>query len=187
MAINVVIEDPQLTVLGPPASLTLNVNSGEQGTRGTKIFSGVGNPNSSSLLSDKILGDLFVRTDIGPDYGVIYQYVSVPGGPEWQKIINFQPIRYNAIVNLMFAGGSGSVSIPLSNFYIDAPAGLTANNLVTQVSAQSDNPTAVGTTKLLTSGSTRNIILYINAAEFVSASWSYLSGSANFNVGISVI
>lgn len=187
MAINVVVEDPQLTVLGPPASLTLNVNSGEQGDRGTKLFSGTGNPNTSSLLTDKILGDLFIRTDVGSDYGVVYQYVSVPGGPEWQKILNFQPIRYNAISNLTFTGGSASVSIPLSSFYIDAPAALTAGNFVTQVSAQSANPTAVGTTKLLTSGTTRNLILYVNAAEFASASWTYLSGSANFNVSIFVI
>lgn len=187
MAINVVVEDPQLTVLGPPASLTLNVNSGEQGDRGTKLFSGIGNPNTSSLLTDKILGDLFIRTDSGPDYGVVYQYSSLPGGPEWVKILNFQPIRYNLISNLTFAAGSASVAIPLASFYVDAPISLTANNIVTQVSAQSSNPTAVGTTKLLTSGTTRNLNLYVNAAEFTSASWTYLSGSANFNISIFVI
>lgn len=187
MAINVVVEDPQLTVLGPPASITLNVNSGEQGPRGNKTYSGVGNPNNSSLLSDKILGDFFIRTDVGPDYGVVYQYVSVPGGPEWQKILNFQPIRYNTISNLTFNNGSASVAIPLALFYIDAPVALTAANFVTQVSAQSVNPTAIGTTKLLTSGTTRSLILYINAAEFASASWSNLSGSANFNISLFVI
>jgi hypothetical protein len=187
VAINVVLEDPQLTVLGPPASITLNVNSGEQGPRGNKTYSGVGNPNNSSLLSDKILGDLFIRTDVGPDYGVVYQYVSVPGGPEWQKILNFQPIRYNVFSNLEFVNGSASVIIPLASFYIDAPLSLTANNFVSQVSANSNNPVAIGTTKLLTSGTTRSLVLYINAAEFASASWSYLSGSANLNISLFVV
>jgi hypothetical protein len=116
MAINVVIEDPQLTVLGPPASLTLNVNSGEQGTRGTKIFSGVGNPNLSSLLSDKILGDLFVRTDFGPELGYLYQYVSVPGGPEWTPILSFGSVT--ASVN--FFAQSASISAANAFFYANS-------------------------------------------------------------------
>lgn len=89
MAINVVLEDPQLTVLGPPAQVELNVNSGETGPRGSYIYSGSGNPNTNTLLTDKILGDLFIRTDDGFDYGSVYQYSAVPGPePEWVKILD---------------------------------------------------------------------------------------------------
>jgi hypothetical protein len=187
MAINVVVDDPQLTVLGPPDSITLNVNTGETGTRGSYIYNGSGDPNTNTSISDFILGDLYIRTDTGDDYGVVYQYVSLPGGPEWQKIINFSPIVYNEIQNLTFASGSVSASVSLADFYVDAPASIAAEDFVVQLTAEKSNPVAIAHTKTLTSGATKSLILNLNAAEFSSASWQYLSGSANINIGISVI
>jgi hypothetical protein len=184
MAINVVLEDPQLTVLGPPAQVTLNVNSGEKGTRGTKIFTGTGNPNNSSLLSDKILGDLFIRTDTGSDYGIIYQYSSLPGGSEWVKILNFQPISYNKIHNLNFVSGSVSASVAVTDFYVDIPNSVSASNFVINFSIENSNPIASSFEKQYISAA-KTLILNIYASE-LDGSWTNLSGNNNVNIGINV-
>lgn len=185
MAINVVLENPQLTVLGPPAQLDLNINSGEKGTRGSYIYSGTGNPNNSTLLTDKILGDLFIRTDSGSDYGVIYQYSSLPGGPEWVKVLNFQPISYSKRRNLLFNSGSVSASVAVTDFYEDVPTSISASNFVTQVSIEDDMPVAFSHTKTYITSS-KTLILNIYGSRLSASSWLSLSGSVNVNIGINV-
>lgn len=184
MAINVVLEDPQLTVLGPPAQVTLNVNSGEKGTRGTKIFTGTGNPNNSSLLSDKILGDLFIRADSGSDYGAIYQYSSLPGGSEWIKILNFQPISYNKIHNLNFVSGSVSASVSVTDFYQDVPIAISASNFVTNILIENSNPVSFAIEQNYISGS-KTLTYNIYASE-LDGSWTSLSGNNNVHIGIKI-
>jgi hypothetical protein len=185
MAINVVLEDPQLTVLGPPAQVTLNVNSGEKGSRGSRIFTGTGNPNNSGLLTDKVLEDLFIRTDFGNDYGAIYQYSSLPGGPEWVKVLNFQPISYSKRHNLFFTSGSVSASVVVTDFYEDVPISISASNFVTQVSIENNMPVAFSHTKTYITSS-KTLILNIYGSGLSASSWLSLSGSVNVNIGINV-
>jgi hypothetical protein len=185
MAINVVLENPQLTVLGPPAQLDLNINSGEKGPRGSYIYSGTGNPNNNTLLTEKILGDLFLRTDIGPDYGVLYQYSSLPGGPEWIKVLNFQPISYSKVLNANFVSGSVSASVAITDFYQDVPVSISASNFVTNISIENLNPLAISFKKTYIVES-KTLRLDIFATKYSSASWTFLSGSANVNLIIDV-
>ena len=89
MAINVVLDTDELTVLGPPASIDLQVDIGPAGERGSYIYSGFADPNVSSTpflnLPPKI-GDLYLRVSDN----TIYQYSSVPGGNQWIEITDLQ-------------------------------------------------------------------------------------------------
>jgi len=89
MAINVVLTNDDLTVLGPPASIDLQVDIGPSGERGSYIYSGFADPNVSSTpflnLPPKI-GDLYLRVSDN----TIYQYSSVPGGNQWIEITDLQ-------------------------------------------------------------------------------------------------
>jgi hypothetical protein len=90
MAINVVVSNDDLTVLGPPASIDLQVDIGPEGPRGSYIYSGFGDPNLISgpfINNPQEVGDLYYRTF----NNIIYQYSSVPGGDQWQVIVNFNP------------------------------------------------------------------------------------------------
>ena len=46
---NVVLSNDDLTVLAPPDSVDVLVDIGPQGTRGSKVFVGVGEPNPQTL------------------------------------------------------------------------------------------------------------------------------------------
>ena len=85
MAINVVVSNDDLTVLGPPASIDLQVDIGPEGPRGSYIYSGFGDPNLVSgpfVNNPQEIGDLYYRTS----NNIIYQYSSVPGGDQWSEI-----------------------------------------------------------------------------------------------------
>jgi hypothetical protein len=93
MAITTSVNTDEITVLGPPASIDLQIDVGPQGDRGTYIFSGPGTPTGSgsvAFINDApIIGDLFVNKDeTSSDYSSIYQYTAVPGNPnQWIKIL----------------------------------------------------------------------------------------------------
>jgi hypothetical protein len=94
MAITTVVNTDEITVLGPPASIDLQVDIGPQGERGSLIFVAPGEPTSSSgsvafINESPKLGDLFINNDTNSlDYGSIYQRTAVPGNPDtWTFIL----------------------------------------------------------------------------------------------------
>jgi hypothetical protein len=95
MAINVVVSNDDLTVLGPPASIDLQVDIGPEGPRGSYIYSGFNDPNSVSgpfINNPQEIGDLYYRTS----NNIIYQYTSQPGGDQWIEITNLEVVANDA-------------------------------------------------------------------------------------------
>ena len=187
MAINVVLQTDDLTVLGPPASIDLQVDIGAKGDEGSFIYSGTGDPNIVTgpfVSREKRLGDIFFRVD----NNTFYQYISLPGGSQWQVISNVRPLIYNLIKNINFSAGSGSTSILLDSFFSNAPIGLTPEEISVQLTAEGSNPAVVSlSNKGITSGATRSLLLEFVAAEYVSGTWEDMSGSANLALTINVV
>jgi hypothetical protein len=95
MAINVVVSNDDLTVLGPPASIDLQVDIGPEGPRGSYIYSGFNDPNTVSgpfINNPQEIGDLYYRTS----NNIIYQYTSQPGGDQWIEISNLEVVANDA-------------------------------------------------------------------------------------------
>jgi hypothetical protein len=95
MALNVVVSNDDLTVLGPPASIDLQVDIGPEGPRGSYIYSGFNDPNVVSgpfINNPQEVGDLYYRTS----NNTIYQYTSQPGGDQWIEITNLQVVANDA-------------------------------------------------------------------------------------------
>jgi hypothetical protein len=95
MAINVVVSNDDLTVLGPPASIDLQVDIGPEGPRGSYIYSGFNDPNTVSgpfINNPQEVGDLYYRTS----NNTIYQYTSQPGGDQWIEITNLEVVANEA-------------------------------------------------------------------------------------------
>lgn len=95
MAINVVVNNDDLTVLGPPASIDLQVDVGPEGPRGSYIYSGFNDPNTVTgpfISNPQEIGDLYYRTS----NNLIYQYSSQPGGDQWVAITNLAVVADDA-------------------------------------------------------------------------------------------
>jgi hypothetical protein len=190
MAINLIVQDDNLTVYGPPQSLELAVDIGPKGDKGNKIYSGPGDPNVNTglFINDPAsISDIFIRNDLGADYGVVYQYKSVPGGNEWQSVLKFQPITYSDIVDVTFTSGSASFLIPLTSLYVDAPLNLTADNISVQLTPKYTAPVAITiSNKVVTSGTSRSLQISLLGKE-LSGSVTNLSGIVSINVNLSIV
>jgi hypothetical protein len=181
MAIDTIISNDELVVVGPPASVSVSVDIGPQGERGSQFYSGVGTPaqNTASLVDAKI-NDLYINRLLGGNYGVIYKLNAEPGGSSWQPILKFQPISYSIEKPVNFASGSGSVSIPLADFYSNAPETLDANTILVQVTPELANPAfiSISNKSIQTISSVKNFVIELKGAQLDSGSVSLLSSSA---------
>jgi hypothetical protein len=181
MAIDTIISNDELVVVGPPASVSVSVDIGPQGERGSQFYSGVGTPaqNLSSLVDAKI-NDLYINRLLGGNYGVVYKLNAEPGGSSWQPILKFQPISYSIKKLVNFTAGSGSISIPLADFYSDAPETLDANTILVQATSELNNPAfiSVSNKSIETISSVKNFVAELKGAQLSSGSVSLLSSSA---------
>lgn len=93
--LDVVIQEDDLVVLGPPSVVDVSIDIGPKGDRGSTFFTGSVDPNSLTLQQFEIIhgavpiyGDIYLRTDFGENYGKFYSYRAVPGGDQWAAVID---------------------------------------------------------------------------------------------------
>jgi hypothetical protein len=184
---NVVLSTDDLTVLSGPEAIELLVDIGPTGTRGSKFFVGLGNPNIDENL-DPILNDIYVNSSPGADYGYLYQYVSEPGGDTWIEVLNINPAIYSKIHTVTFVSGtsaiagSGSIVIPITD--ITSVTGLAADNFSIQHSIVNSNPLASSLSSVLVSGT--DLVINLEASEY-DGSWGPLDTETSVHVFVSVV
>ena len=183
MAIDTIISNDELVVVGPPASVSVRVDIGPQGERGSQFYSGIGAPtlpqNIASLVDAKI-NDLYINRLLGGKYGVVYKLNAIPGGSSWEEILKFQPISHSIQKIVNFTSGTGSVSIPLADFYSSAPENLNPNTILIQAISELNNPAfiSISNKDIQTVSSVKTFIAELKGAEFSSGSISLISSSA---------
>jgi len=183
MAIDTIISNDELVVVGPPASVSVSVDIGPQGERGSQFYSGVGLPtaaaNVASLVDAKV-NDLYINRLLGGNYGVVYKLNATPGGTLWQSILNFQPISHSIQKLVNFTSGTGSISIPLADFYSTAPENLDPDSILVQATAELNNPAfvSISNKNIQDVSSVKTFIAELKGAEFSSGSTSLISSSA---------
>jgi hypothetical protein len=181
MAIDTIISNDELVVVGPPASVSVSVDIGPQGERGSQFYSGVGTPaqNTASLIDAKI-NDLYINRLLGGNYGVVYKLNATPGGSSWQPILKFQPISHSIQKIVNFTSGTGSISIPLADFYSSAPENLNPDTILIQATSELNNPAfiSISNKDIQTVSTVKTFIAELKGAELSSGSVSLISASA---------
>lgn len=190
--VDVLLNTEDVVVLGPPDSVDVLVDIGPQGTRGSKIIVGSGEPNaqtSSGVLlgTTLILNDIYIQTDPGANYGYMYQYVSQPGGNTWVEVLNISPAIYSAIETVSFTSGSASITIPISNIVTVTGSPLTASNFNVQFQIEGANPIAASMEIPALTGAGTNLVINFDAVQYSGGSWSTLTGSKVVHLFISIV
>jgi hypothetical protein len=184
---DVVLSNDDLTVLAGPSNIELLVDIGPTGTRGSKFFVGIGNPNSIGGL-DPILNDMYINSAPGENYGYLYQYVSEPGGSSWVEVLKINPTIYSKLHTVTFSSGtsastgSGSVIIPLAD--ISTASGLAAENFSIQYSIQNPNPIASSLSLVEVSGT--DLVINLEASEY-DGTWGPLDTETSVHIFITVV
>jgi S-formylglutathione hydrolase FrmB len=183
MAIDTIISNDELVVVGPPASVSVSVDVGPQGERGSQFYYGVGLPtaaaNAASLVDARI-NDLYINSELGGNYGTVYKLNAIPGGTAWQGILKFQPLSYSIQEPVDFVSGSGSISIPLADFYPNASENLSSDTILIQATAELNNPAfiSISNKSIQEISTVKTFIAELKGAQFSSGSVSLISASA---------
>lgn len=116
----VILSTENLTVLGGPSRINLDLEVGPQGQRGTFIFPGTVNPNSPEaavfFTSAPQVFDLYVISDPGSsDYLQLYQYINQDGQLVWVESLSLRIDSYSTTRPVLFTNGLGEVEIDLSD------------------------------------------------------------------------
>lgn len=115
--VDVLLSTEDLTILGGPTSIDVNVGIGQTGTRGTYIFTGYGKPTDPGMqFVDNYDGvdievkakDLFINLkDTDTEYLYLYQYEpKTGGGYQWVKTLRLVPNTALANAEVLFWNGA---------------------------------------------------------------------------------
>jgi len=179
----VLVSNDDITVLGPPAVIELQVDIGPAGTRGSQVFVGTGNPNSVGIGQTPELNDLYINTSPGADYGYLYQYVAEPGGDTWIEVLKMNPTIFSKNYAVTFTAGAGTITIPIDDITA-AETAFVADNFSVQYSIVHTSPTASSITGVEISGS--NLVIDLEALEY-DGGWTDLGEEVVVHVFITIV
>ncbi len=117
--VNVVLSSDNVTVLGGPSRLEVDLNIGANGTRGGLFFLGNGNPNnlnpSQDFPTSPQIFDLFIDSDPSSDqYLQSYQLINQDGENVWVPAFKLTQDVYSVNSVLEFSNGEASIDINLT-------------------------------------------------------------------------
>lgn len=190
----VLVSTDDLTVLGGPATINLELDFGPTGARGSKIFSTNQNPNSSGALGSQIpvIGDWAINVSQNDaEYSYMYEYVAITNSTsQWQQRLKLDPGVYAENRSVTFTDGSATILLSLNNVLkLTTTTPITSSNFNVQHSVLNTKPVSsaisVGTTSL--QNEILTLPITIKAMEYTGGAWLNLEGSKVVHLFISVV
>jgi hypothetical protein len=141
---DVIFSSDDLTVLGGPSIVSVDVDFGPAGDRGSQIFVGNGNPNIITIGQTPKIFDLYINLLASDEeYLFYYQYQNVDGTNVWVKLFNLQPQSKSYKETRTFTDGSITLNLPVTDI---VPAQLIStvdsSNFNVQYSISNNKPLA---------------------------------------------
>jgi hypothetical protein len=189
------IQAIDVSPIGGPSTINVDLDFGPAGKRGSQIFVGYGDPNNESTVIGQSpeINDIYINvsTLIPEEYLNGYQYKNDDGTLSWILVFKLLPNQYSVNKEISFTAGlAEDIVIPLSDFSSD-PASLTPENISIQHSFIGSTPVAssvsINPEFVSVSGGLLALSFNMSAAEFVDAEWSGLSGSKTVHLFITVV
>lgn len=192
----VLLSSDDITVLGGPSQISVDIDFGPEGQRGSQIFVGLGNPNliTTTIGQDPIIFDMYINIDStdSDDYLFMYQYQNVSGTNTWVKLFRLLPNYYSFNSLRTFNDGQVTINVPLINI---VPLSNIANyssedfNIQYTISGGS-NPisSSISIAPILElPGGQFSLPITISAIEYDGSAWANLSGEKTIHMLINVV
>lgn len=201
----VLVSSDDLTVLGGPAEIQLDLNVGAQGNRGVFVFFGLPNPNSplATFSETPIVFDLYIIVDSSSDdYLAVFQYLVQDGVAQWVERIRLRTNFFGTNKVATFINGEAEIyintqdlglltllSLEDSRFLFNVQA--TLNNYDLLSSPSTHLPAAlsveVGDVFLDPADSVQKLPIKLHGAEFNGTSMQLIgSGGTGKSVSVSL-
>jgi hypothetical protein len=194
---DILLSNDDLTVFGGPESISLDLDIGPQGDRGSIIVGSNGNPqdanvNAAIMSQPTGIQALDIAIDYNPyspTYKTVFQKVATPTGTQWTEMLSLKTNFYSSVEDITAA--NGTITIPPINLSeIADEINLTSANLSIQYSVSSPlgGPLATNLViKDIIDDPIRALPLEIKGVEYIDNAWVPITGPKRIHLFITVV
>lgn len=184
----------QVTVIGGPSKVDVQLDFGPAGMRGSYIYAVNGNPNSVTIGQTPNINDWCININKeDTEYSYMYQYVAIPNGSpdkQWKPVLKVNPAIYSANYTTVFTNGEAQINVNISNIAkLTTTQNLTSASFNIQYQVLGSNPVASSMTvqNLIASGTDVALPIILKGVEYSAGEWSDLDGSKTVHLLITVV
>lgn len=196
---DILLSNDDLTVFGGPETISLDLDIGPQGDRGSIIVGSNGNPQDANVNAAIVqdLQALDIAIDYNPastTYKTVFQRVATATGTQWTQLFNLKTNYYSSIKDVTAANGKLTLT-PINVADIYGSSGVTAAtssafNIQYSISS-SDASGPLATTlivkDLTTSQGFLALPLEIKGVEYIDDAWQPMAGPKRVHLFITVV
>ena len=191
----ILVSNDDLTVFGGPVEISLDLDIGPQGDRGSIIVGANGNPQDTNVNAAIVqsLQALDIAIDYNPysdTYKTVFQRIATATGTQWTEMLSLKTNFYSAVKDVTAANGKLTIP-PINVTEIASDVNLTSASFSIQysISAGSGGPMA---TKLVirdlnTTQGFLALPLEIEGVEYDGTTWGPITGPKRVHLFITVV
>ncbi len=196
---DILLSNDDLTVFGGPESISLDLDIGPQGDRGSIIVGSNGNPQDANVHSDILnlptgIEALDIAIDYNPysdTYKTVFQRIATTTGTQWTEMLSLKTNFYSAVKDVTAANGKLTIP-PINVTEIASDVNLTSASFSIQYSISSPDTAGVLATNLIVkdvvdNGSIRALPLEIEGVEYDGTTWGPITGLKRVHLFITVV
>ena len=196
---DILLSNDDLTVFGGPESISLDLDIGPQGDRGSIIIGTLGDPRDANVAS-YIVQDvqaLDIAVDANPNsntFKTVFQRIATPSGLQWTPVVSLKTDFYSSIKTVTAADGKLTIPpINVTDIYLfQENTTVDSSNFSVQYSISSPDSggpmaTALVVKELNTSSGFLALPLEIKGVEYDGTNWVPLTGTKSVHLFITVV
>jgi hypothetical protein len=191
---DILISNEDLTVFGGPAEISLDLDIGPQGDRGSIIVGVLGDPRDTSVASAIVQETqaLDIAIDYNPystTYKTVFQKVSTGGGLQWTPLLTLKTNYYSSVKDVTSVDGILTIP-PINLSEIADEINLTSANFSIQYSISSPTGGPVSTSLVVNDvidSPIRALPLQIKGVEYIDDAWQPMAGPKRVHLFITVV
>ena len=191
---DILLSNDDLTVFGGPETISLDLDIGPQGDRGSIIIGVLGDPRDTSVASTIVQDTqaLDIAIDYNPystTYKTVFQKVSTGGGLQWTPLLTLKTNYYSSVKDVTAVNGILTIP-PINLTDIADEINLTSANFSIQYSISSPTGGPVSTSLVVGNvidNPIRALPLQIKGVEYIDNTWQPMAGPKRVHLFITVV
>lgn len=191
---DILLSNDDLTIFGGPETISLDLDIGPQGDRGSIIVGVLGDPRDTSVASTIVQETqaLDIAIDYNPystTYKTVFQKVSTGGGLQWTPLLTLKTNYYSSVKDVTAVNGTLTIP-PINLSEIADEINLTSANFSIQYSVSSPTGGPVSTSLVVndvTNSPIRALPLQIKGVEYIDNAWQPMAGLKRVHLFITVV
>ena len=192
---DILLSNDDLTVFGGPETISLDLDLGPQGDRGSIIIGSNGNPQNANVhaLIVQDIQPLDIAINYNPyssTYKTVFQRIATATGTQWTPMFSLKTNFYSSTEPVIASNGKLTLS-PINVTEIYGGVEATSENLSIQYSISSGTGGPMATKLVIKDLNTTQgflaLPLEIEGVEYVDGSWGPLVGTKTVHLFITVV